>query len=110
MSEPSPEDVRSWEGGVVLEFGAGWCPICQAARPMIDRVGGGYGDVRHVWIEDGKGQPLGRAFGVKLWPTLVALRDGVEVARVVRPHSPAQIEAVFAAAVGRGATAVSSPA
>lgn len=44
-------------------------------------------------IEDGRGRPLGRAFGIKLWPTLVFLRDGVEVARVVRPLDAAQIEA-----------------
>lgn len=94
----------------MLEFGASWCPICKSARPTIDRVRAGHGDVRHVWVEDGKGKRLGRAYGVKLWPTLVALRDGVEVARVVRPHSPAQVEAVFAAAVGGGASAVSSSA
>jgi thioredoxin 1 len=28
---------------------------------------------------------LGRQFGVKLWPTLVFLRDGQEVCRLVRP-------------------------
>jgi thioredoxin 1 len=31
------------------------------------------------------GRPLGRAFGVRLWPTLVFLSDGTEVARLVRP-------------------------
>ena len=41
--------------------------------------------MRHIKIEDGSGRPLGRSFRVKLWPTLVFLRDGVEVARVVRP-------------------------
>jgi len=30
---------------------------------------------------------LGRCFGVKLWPTFVFLRDGAEVARLVRPRS-----------------------
>jgi thioredoxin 1 len=39
----------------------------------------------HLWVEDGKGRPLGRSFAVKLWPTLILLRDGQEVARVVRP-------------------------
>ena len=105
MDEPTPEDVRSWSGGVILEFGARWCPICQGARPMIDRALDGGGELRHVWVEDGKGKRLGRSFGVKLWPTLVALRDGVEVARVVRPQSPAQVEAVRDAALGATASA-----
>jgi len=28
----------------------------------------------------------GRAFRVKLWPTVIFLRDGQEVARMVRPE------------------------
>lgn len=38
-------------------------------------------------IEDGRGRPLGRSFKVKLWSSLILLRDGVEIARVVRPRS-----------------------
>jgi thioredoxin 1 len=34
---------------------------------------------------------LGRSFKVKLWPTLIALKDGVEVARVVRPEQADEI-------------------
>jgi thioredoxin 1 len=110
MSEPSPQDVKTWTGGVVLEFGAGWCPICNRARPMIDRALATRDGLRHEWIEDGSGKPLGRSFRVKLWPTLVALRDGVEVARVVRPQTAEQIEAVLDAALGRAPSAVSSSA
>lgn len=36
-------------------------------------------------IEDGKGRPLGRTFRVRLWPTLIFLNSGKEVARLVRP-------------------------
>ena len=42
-------------------------------------------------MEDGPGQPLGRSFRVKLWPTLVFLRDGQEVARLVRPQDAQSI-------------------
>lgn len=95
MSEPTREEVEARAGTTVLEFGASWCPICQAARPLIDRA---LGDVPHLWIEDGSGKPLGRSFRVKLWPTLIVLRDGVEVARVVRPRSDAEVTAALAAA------------
>jgi thioredoxin 1 len=90
-SEPTRRDIDSSTGSIVLEFGAGWCPICQAARPHIDRALSQHAHWKHVWIEDGKGKPLGRSFGVKLWPTLVFLRDGREVARLVRPK-PHEIE------------------
>jgi thioredoxin 1 len=48
-------------------------------------------DVRHIQIEDGKGKPLGRSFRVKLWPTLVFLRDGKMIRQLVRPEA-AEIE------------------
>ena len=38
---------------------------------------------------DGRGKPLGRSFRVKLWPTLVFLRDGEVLARLVRPDEAA---------------------
>ena len=41
--------------------------------------------VRHVKIEDGPGRRLGRSFRVKLWPTLVFLKDGQAVETLVRP-------------------------
>jgi thioredoxin 1 len=53
-------------------------------------------DVRHLKIEDGRGKPLGRSFAVKLWPTLVLLRDGFMVGRWVRPHTPAELVAALA--------------
>ncbi len=61
--------------------------------------------VRHIRIEDGKGKPLGRSFRVKLWPTLVFLRDGRALKQVARP-GPADIDAGMAAlAVGDDARA-----
>ena len=84
-SEPTRAELSATRGIVVLEFGASWCPICRAARPLIDRALGTRSDLQHLWIEDGKGKPLGRSFQVKLWPTLVFLRNGEEVVRVVRP-------------------------
>lgn len=86
------EEVDALEGTTVLEFGATWCGFCQAARPHVDRVLEGRSDIRHIWIEDGKGQRLGRTFGVKLWPTLIVMRDGKEVGRVVRPGGESEIE------------------
>ena len=105
MTELTREDVDATAGALVLEFGAEWCPICDAARPLIDRVFAGNSGVRRVWVEDGKGKRLGRSFAVKLWPTLVFLRDGREVARVVRPRSETELRAAFE----RLSAAVSQP-
>ncbi|HKO50383.1 MAG TPA: thioredoxin family protein [Polyangiaceae bacterium] len=93
--EPTRATIDALLGATVLEFGAPWCPICQAARPLIDEALAQHPGVRYQRIEDGKGKPLGRSFRVKLWPTLVFLRDGEEVARIVRPQRAAELEAAF---------------
>ena len=84
--------VDATPGPLVLEFGANWCGWCQGAQPHVqaafDQAGAA---VPHVKVEDGPGRPLGRSFRVKLWPTLVFLQDGQEVARLVRPQSASEI-------------------
>ena len=88
---PSREAVDAMRGPLVLEFGTDWCGHCQAAQPAIATALAGCAGVEHLKIEDGKGRPLGRSFSVKLWPTLIVMRDGVELARVVRPTDPAAV-------------------
>ncbi|MEO7242543.1 MAG: thioredoxin family protein [Variovorax sp.] len=99
---PTREAVDAMSGAVVLDFGTNWCGHCNAARPFVDQVLGPHDGVVHVKVEDGSGRPLGRSFHVKLWPTLVFLHDGSEVARVVRPTAAAPIEAALAQIVPRG--------
>ncbi len=95
-AEPSRAEVDALSGSTLLEFGATWCPHCQAAQPHIASVLAAHPQVRHIKVEDGKGRPLGRSFGVKLWPTLVLLDDGTEVARAVRPTDARAISQLFA--------------
>jgi thioredoxin 1 len=47
--------------------------------------------VRRIKVEDGSGRPLGRSFNVRLWPTLVFMRNGKEIAKLVRPEDSQSI-------------------
>jgi len=85
--EPTPEAIEAMRGPAVLEFGTTWCGHCIAAQSPLETAFDAHADVHHLKIEDGRGKPLGRSFRVKLWPTLIFLRDGEEVARLVRPTS-----------------------
>jgi thioredoxin 1 len=90
------DEVGALPGPLVIEFGTDWCGYCRAAQPFIEDAFSEFASIWHLKVEDGKGRPLGRSFRVKLWPTLVFLRDGTEVARVVRPTDAAKIASALA--------------
>jgi thioredoxin 1 len=91
-TEPRREDVDVLSGATLLEFGSPWCGHCRIAQPLLETALAAHPEVRHLKIEDASGRRLGRSFQVKLWPTLVFLRDGKELARIVRPREAAPIE------------------
>lgn len=93
--EPARSDVDAMPGATVLEFGAPWCPHCISAQPLLEAAMAAHDDVRHLKIEDGPGRPLGRSFRIKLWPSVLVLRDGEELTRVVRPTSRQEIESAL---------------
>jgi len=83
--EPTRAAIDSMRDATVIEFGAPWCGYCRAAQPLIAAAFAEYPNVRHIKIEDGSDRRLGRSFRIKLWPTLIFLRDGEETTRLVRP-------------------------
>ncbi|MGV3654217.1 MAG: thioredoxin family protein [Noviherbaspirillum sp.] len=95
-SEPARAEVDRLQGPAVIEFGAPWCGYCQAAQAPLAAAFASHPGVQHMKIEDGRGRPLGRSFRIKLWPTLVFLKDGQEVARLVRPRAADPIREALA--------------
>ena len=93
--EPMRAEVDALMGPVLLEFGTSWCGHCRAAQPLITEALALHPRVHRIKVEDGSGRKLGRSFNVKLWPTLVFLRNGKEVSRLSRPRSAAVIAAAL---------------
>jgi thioredoxin 1 len=85
-TEPTREEIDAMAGPLVIEFGAPWCGYCIETQPALAEVLAKHSEVNHIKIYDGKGKPLGRSFRVKLWPTLVFMRDGKLLHRAVRPR------------------------
>ena len=98
---PQRADLDAWRGLTVLEFGTDWCGHCRAAQAPVAQALTQQPQWQHLKVEDGPGRALGRSFRVKLWPTLVFLQDGQEVARLVRPTAAAEVtEALTAVRLG----------
>jgi thioredoxin 1 len=83
--QPERAAIDARSGVSAIDFGTNWCGYCKAAEAHIDRALAQYPEIAHVKVEDGPGRALGRSFRVKLWPTVVIMKNGQEVARVVRP-------------------------
>ena len=95
IEAPTRAEVDALPGLTLLEFGTGWCGHCRAAQPALAEALAPHALLRHIKVEDGPGHALGHSFRVKLWPTLVLLRDGQEIARVVRPTQAADVSALL---------------
>lgn len=91
-AQPARAEIDALSGATLLEFGTGWCGHCRATDAPLASALQQYPGVPHLRVEDGPGRALGRSFRVKLWPTLIFLKDGQEVARLVRPLDSTEIE------------------
>ena len=92
---PTRAEVEALAGLTLLEFGTPWCGYCRAAQPALAEVLSAHPQWRHFKVEDGPGRLLGRSYRVKLWPTLVLLREGQEIGRLVRPGQATDISAAL---------------
>jgi thioredoxin 1 len=74
------EVLRAPEPTVVM-FWAGWCPFCQAFKPLFDaRTAKNEGRFAVVRLDDAD-SPLWERYDVAVVPSLAFFRDGTLVAR-----------------------------
>ena len=95
-NEPLRVEIGELPGPTLLEFGTPWCGHCRRAQPLIEEAFANHAGVRHIKIVDASRRRLGRSFGVKLWPTLIFLKDGREILRLVRPTNAEGIRKALA--------------
>jgi thiol-disulfide isomerase/thioredoxin len=85
------------EGAVVVRAWAPWCSSCAAMAPVVADVADAAA-ARVVDVQVDRHPDLVQRFGLRSVPQLIALRDGIEVGRLVGSQSRTSVERLFAAA------------
>jgi thioredoxin-like negative regulator of GroEL len=92
----------------LIEVMAPHCVECRAMQPDVDAVAGANSDiVDFVPIDASRDLELASALGVMGTPTLIAVKDGVEIARFTGRRSRTELEELFAAVASGSVASIS---
>jgi len=70
-------------GVVLVDFWAPWCGPCKIIAPVLNDIAETEENITVAKVNVDQQQPLAKKFKVRNIPTLVVLKDGVEVHRFV---------------------------
>ncbi len=71
------------------------CAACRAMRPDLEAVAAENANVRFVEINAAEDPDSVRSLRAMATPTLVALRDGVEIGRAIGRRTPSELRELF---------------
>ncbi|MBI3169011.1 MAG: thioredoxin [Chloroflexi bacterium] len=81
---------------IVVDFWAAWCGPCMMTKPILDKLGKEYaGDVEFLPINADTSREVLEKYRVFGIPTVLAIQNGREVARMTGAQNEAGYRAVF---------------
>lgn len=106
---PAYEALAALPGVTAIDFTAAWCAPCRTMEPILAALAIEYHGRARVVAVDVHAEPiLAERYGVRSMPTLVILRDGREVGRVVGSRPKKFVAGVLERALA-GDVAIASP-
>ena len=93
-------EKETTKGPVIIDFWAEWCGPCKMLGPIFDELSQEITDVKFAKVNVDENQDIAGNLGVRGIPTLVLLKDGQEIDRIVgflpKPQLKKKIEDAFA--------------
>ena len=89
------EEVIQSDQPVLLDFWASWCGPCQMVSPVIEQIGEENDSIRVGKVNVDEQGELTMQFRVVSIPTLVVMKGGEEVNRIVGAASKSEILAML---------------
>jgi thioredoxin len=104
------ERIKQNPRPVVVDFWAPWCVPCRMIEPVIKKLSADYADRVDVWKINADEQPdVLQKLHISGIPTLVAFKDGQEVARRTGAASPSVLSNLFEASLSGEKPVKASP-
>ena len=88
-------EVLNSEKPVLLDFWASWCGPCRMVSPIVDEIAAERSDIKVCKINVDEQPELAAQFGVMSIPTLVVMKGGKVVNKMVGARPKAQILAML---------------
>ncbi len=91
------EAIGSTEGVLIVDFTAAWCGPCKQIWPILDDMAAAHADVTVLAVDVDQHPSLAAEYQVLSMPTILFVRDGRPVRRVVGARPRGYLEAELAA-------------